>query len=130
MTRYVADTHALFWYLTNSPKLGPEASRIFDENELGTASILVPAIVVAELYFVNEKLGRPFDFAQTLEEMNDADRFGMIPLGSEDVLDFDPDGSVPEMHDRIIVGVARRAGAICLTRDRSIVTSGRVPTLW
>jgi hypothetical protein len=34
------------------------------------------------------------------------------------------------MHDRIIVGVSRRLGARCLTRDTEIVASKIVPTVW
>jgi hypothetical protein len=34
------------------------------------------------------------------------------------------------MHDRIIVGVARRLRATCITRDSKIIASGIVPTIW
>jgi len=30
MTDYVADTHALIWYLENSPRLGPQARAAFE----------------------------------------------------------------------------------------------------
>lgn len=55
MIFYVADTHALFWYLTNSPRLGAQASSAFDEGVRGRAVIYVPAVVLAELYYLNEK---------------------------------------------------------------------------
>jgi PIN domain nuclease of toxin-antitoxin system len=47
MNLYVADTHALFWYLTNSPSLGANASLAFDEADADQALIYIPAIVVA-----------------------------------------------------------------------------------
>jgi PIN domain nuclease of toxin-antitoxin system len=63
MNFYVSDTHALFWYLTNSPALGVNARLAFDEADTGQALIYLSAIVIAELYYLNEKKGRPRDFA-------------------------------------------------------------------
>ena len=62
MNAYVADTHALFWYLTDSPRLGRQASSAFEEADRGSAQIYLSAIVLAELFYMNEKLGRPLDF--------------------------------------------------------------------
>ena len=63
VNRYVVDTHALFWYLTASPRLGLQARRALDEGARGQAVIYVPVIVLAELYFLNEKAGRPLNFS-------------------------------------------------------------------
>jgi PIN domain nuclease of toxin-antitoxin system len=46
------------------------------------------------------------------------------------VLDFDPCSTIVEMHDRIIVGAARRMNANLLTRDKQITKSGLVATIW
>jgi PIN domain nuclease of toxin-antitoxin system len=130
MNRYVVDTHALFWYLTASPKLGPRAKAAFDEGAAGAAILMVPVIVLAELHFLNEKAGRPLDFPTEYERLRRAGQMEFVPFAAEDVLDFDADAKVPEMHDRIIVGVARRAGAACLSRDAEIIASGSVTALW
>ncbi len=37
MNFYVSDTHALFWYLINSPALGANARVAFDEADAGQA---------------------------------------------------------------------------------------------
>ena len=55
MNFYVADTHALFWYFIASPLLGAQARAAFDEGKQGQALIYIPAIVLAELFFLNEK---------------------------------------------------------------------------
>jgi len=39
MNLYVADTHALFWYLINSSELGSKARLAFDEADNGQAYI-------------------------------------------------------------------------------------------
>jgi PIN domain nuclease of toxin-antitoxin system len=130
MNQFVADTHALLWFLMASPRLGPAAKKAFDEASAGSALILVPSIVLAELQFVNEKLGRPFDFAAIFKQLQSSPQFQLVPFSPEDVLDFIADALVPEMHDRIIVGVARRAGAACITKDSQVMASGLVATLW
>jgi predicted nucleic acid-binding protein len=130
MNSYVADTHALFWYLTASVRLGHDAKAAFDEAAAGTAKIVIPSIVVAELYFLNEKIGRPLDFAMEFGRLHQASQFIFVAFESEDVLDFDSDKAVPEMHDRIIAGTARRLQSTCLTLDPAIIRSGIIPTRW
>lgn len=130
MKKYVADTHALFWYLTGSTKLGAGAKVAFDEGVTGNAIIFVPAIVLAELYFLNEKIGSPLNFTDVLKTLRSNSQFSFVHFRATDVLDFDNDKLVPEMHDRIITGVARRNKADCLTIDKQIVSSGLVNIVW
>jgi PIN domain nuclease of toxin-antitoxin system len=127
---YVTDTHSLFWYLTNSPLLGAEASQAFDEADAGAALIYVPAIVLAELYFLNEKQGRSLDFAAEYGRINQSGQFVLVPFLPEDTLDLETDRVVPEMHDRLIAGVARRMNMPCITKDPQIVQSNLVVTIW
>lgn len=130
MKQYVADTHALFWYMTGSPRLGRSAKSAFDEGAAGVATIIVPAIVLDELYFLNEKAGHPLDFAAEFDRLGQAGQFAFASFTPDDVLDFSKDAAVNEMHDRMIVGVARRLGAVCLSRDTQIVSSASVATQW
>lgn len=117
MKQYIADTHALFWYLTGSPRLGTAAKAAFEEGVEGAATIYIPAIVLAGLHFLNEKAGRPLSFAAEFERLQRAGQFILVPFAPEDVLDFERDAAVEEMHDRIIVGAARRLDAVCLSRE-------------
>jgi len=130
MNRYVADTHALFWYLTASSRLGIQAQRALDEGMHGQAIIYVPVIVLAELYFLNEKAGRPLAFSAEYTRLQRSGQLVFVAFMPEEVLDFETDARVPEMHDRIIIGVARRLGAACLSQDPQIVQSGLVTTIW
>jgi hypothetical protein len=63
VNRYVTDTHALSWYLIDSPRMGARADQAFNEADQGAAVIFVPAIVLADLYYMNVKLGRPISGA-------------------------------------------------------------------
>lgn len=130
MNKYVTDTHALFWYLTANPRLSLDAKSAFDEGTRGEAVIYVPSIVSAELFFLNEKLGQPVDFAVEYDRLRRSAQFELEPFAPDHVLDFAIDSSVAEMHDRIIVGVARRRGASCITRDASIIASKLVAVVW
>lgn len=130
MNFYVADTHGLYWYLIASPLLGLNAKKAFDEGKNGNAIIYIPSIVIAELYFLNKKYGEPMDFAVELARLENSPQFQFVSFAAADVRDFTVDAAVPEMHDRIIVGVARRLSAACLTRDAKIIDSQIVKIVW
>jgi len=130
MNHYVADTHALFWYLTDSPQLGAQASAAFDEADNDQAIIYLPSIVAAELYFLNKKLNGAVDFNKEMTALFQAGQFVFVPFTASDSLDFDADSEVGEMHDRIVAGVARRMNTALLTRDVQIANSGVVATVW
>ena len=130
MNDYVADTHALYWYLTNSPLLGANASQAFNEADNGNALIYIPIIVLAELYYLNAKKGNPLDFTAEYQKLSQSAQFILLPFMQEDILEFDSNVSVPEMHDRMIAGVAKRLRIPCLTIDKEIVNSGIVATVW
>ena len=57
MKDYVADTHVLFWYFSNYPRLGRKASSAFEEAEAGNAYIHIPAIVLPNCFFSMSNLG-------------------------------------------------------------------------
>lgn len=130
MNFYVSDTHALFWYLINSPALGVNARLAFDEADAGQALIYIPAIVIAELYYLNEKKGRPLDFPTKYARLAQSKQFVLLPFYPSHTLDFDACSAVTEMHDRMIAADARRTKATLLTRDSQIASSGVVATVW
>lgn len=130
MNFYVTDTHALFWYLINSPLLGPGASAVFDEADNGKALIYVPAVVLAELYFLNEKKQRPLDFGTKYQRLEQSRQFVLLPFDPANMLEFDACKAVVEMHDRMIVADARKLDATLITCDREITVSGLVRTIW
>jgi predicted nucleic acid-binding protein len=115
-------------YLTNSPQLGAQASIAFDEADNDQAIIYLPAIVAAELYFLNKNLSG-HRFQQRDDGFISSGAIRFCALYSECALEFDADSAVGEMHDRIIAGVARRINATLLTRDFQITSSGVVATV-
>ncbi len=130
MNQYVADNHALFWYMTASPHLSAAAKAAFDEGVNNLALIYIPSIVLAELYFLNVKYNYPIDFTAEYKKLEAGGQFILTSFEPQDVLDFDADSAVREMHDRIIVGAARRLNAACITKDVNITNSGLVKIVW
>jgi PIN domain nuclease of toxin-antitoxin system len=55
MPAVVADTHAIVWYLTNSPRLSPATAKALDDASAAGDSILIPSISLVELTYLVEK---------------------------------------------------------------------------
>ncbi len=127
---YVVDTHALIWYLLGDKKLSPAALSIFRAAERGDTRLLIPVIVLAELHYANARNRWFPDYRAAYRAIVGAPYFRLLPLDPLHILDFDRDAVVPEMHDRIIAGVARRLGAPVITSDSAIIASSIVQTVW
>lgn len=127
---YVVDTHALIWYLTDTSKLGKNAKAIFEAAERGETQLVISAVVIAEMYFANAKSGLFADFWKTYQNLKSSPFCQFEPFLDDHVRDFDRDVAVPEMHDRIITGLARGLGASLLTHDSKIIASGIVGIVW
>jgi predicted nucleic acid-binding protein len=95
-----ADTHAVFSYFIASLLLGAQARAAFDEGKPGQALIYIPAIVLAELFFLNQKKQRPIDFAATFALLTQSAQFVLLPFEPIDTLQVERDRGVPDIHDR------------------------------
>jgi predicted nucleic acid-binding protein len=88
------------------------------------------SIVIAAIYYLNEKKGRPLDFRTKYARLAQSKQFVLLPFHPSNTLDFDACSAVTEMHDRMIAADARRINATLLTRDAQIASSGVVATVW
>jgi PIN domain nuclease of toxin-antitoxin system len=127
---YVVDTHALIWYLTGDKKLSPQAKAIFEAAEANETILIIPAIVLAELYYANVKNKWFDDFTKVYEDITEKPYIRFMPLDHTHIPDFLQDSTVPEMHDRIIAGVARRLGAPLISSDPLIQAAEIVTLVW
>lgn len=130
MPDYVVDTHAVLWHFLNSPKLGQNARQVMDGAAHGQGTLIVPAIVMAELHYLNVKQVPPLDLRAAYQQMLACGYFRFVSFRAADALELDRLTALPNMHDRIIVEVARRIQVPVLTKDREIVMSGLVTTVW
>lgn len=60
---YLADTHALVWFLTDDKRLGTTAREILESADRGEEIVGIPSIVLLELLHICEKqkYALPFD---------------------------------------------------------------------
>jgi PIN domain nuclease of toxin-antitoxin system len=130
---YVVDTHALIWYITGNPRLGPNAKRILDD--LSNALVL-PAIAFAEACWIVERGKTPIrSVSDLVAAINAETRLTVVPLDRA-ILDRSLElTTIGEMHDRQIVATALRLNdlgdtAHLLTRDENITQSGLVSVIW
>ena len=65
---FVADTHALLWWFTNSPRMSSRASEIFEKCENGENIIFIPSIVIAESLSIFDKKRISFNFKNLLKK--------------------------------------------------------------
>ena len=128
--RFVADTHALWWYLRSPERLPAAASAVFRLAETGNATIVVPAIAVAEFYFLSVKLGQPFAPSHLLDALASVGGIELSDLGRAQLEKLDLLTEIPEMHDRLIAAESMALDAPALTRDETLAASTQIETVW
>ena len=129
-SRFVADTHALWWYLQSPERLSAAASAVFQLAETGNATVVVPAIVVAEFHHLSAKLGSPLEPSALLEALDSVSGIELSELGRAQLERLDRFPDVPGMHDRLIAAESDALGAPVVTRDEALAASDRVATVW
>lgn len=72
---YVTDTHALLWWFTDSPKIGPEAAHLYEKCEQGEMIIFIPTLVIAEALSIFERKRIPFDFKKLFKKIRDSENY-------------------------------------------------------
>jgi PIN domain nuclease of toxin-antitoxin system len=134
VSRYVTDTHALYWHFTNDTRLSQAARQIFYEADSGLHQILIPGIVLIEMVYLVEK-GR-LDAAMVDQVFSALDVVGgsyaVAPLDQHtaQALRDIPRSAVPDMPDRIIAATARQLGLRLITRDTAIHKAGVISVIW
>ena len=128
--RFVVDTHALWWYLTTPERLSAAVSAVFRLVETGSATLIVPAIVVAELYYLSVKLRQPIAPSTLLDALASVGGIELSDLGRTQLERLDRLPEIPGMHDRLIAAEAMALGAPLVTRDAVLSASPQIETIW
>lgn len=131
--RYVLDTHALVCHLEGNPRLGPEAKKAIDDP---LSRLVLPIIALAEAAYVVERGRSAIPTVTDLLRSVSADpRISIYPVTWEVFQKSLEVAVLPEMHDRLIVGLAVHLQSVgdtvaLLTKDSSITEARIVPTVW
>lgn len=113
----VIDTHALHWFLEDSPTLSNKARRAIEAASI----IYIPAIVLLEFLFVAKKKGRLATFQKFLRTLPN-EKFSIYPLDT-DILTTSvvlARKTQLEIHDLIIVATSKRLRLSLITKDPEI----------
>jgi len=130
MEFYITDTHSLIWYLTDSPKLGPDTNKCFEKIERGKAKLLIPAIVIAEIIFILDFGKLKADLEEILKRIEEAENFEISPLGVDQLHCLKEQVKISEMHDRLIVCETLIYNAKLVTKDKEIRDADIVKVIW
>jgi PIN domain nuclease of toxin-antitoxin system len=134
MSRYVTDTHALYWHLTNDPRLSPVARQVFREADAGLHQILVPGIVLIEMVYLVEKGRLDADLVEQafilLDTIGGSYAVASLNQDTARAMRDVPHSAIPDMPDRVIVAVAHQLKLPLITRDAKIHDAGVVPLIW
>ena len=126
----MVDTHALWWYLRSPDRLSATVSAVFRLAETGRAVIVVPAIVIAEFYFLSVKLGQPFAPSALLDTLSESDGIELSALARIHLEKLDTFPEIPEMHDKLIAAESAVLNAPVITRDGALIESSQVESIW
>jgi PIN domain nuclease of toxin-antitoxin system len=133
MTGAVADTHALIWYLLDSPRLSAAALAQFESCRTAGIRVGVSSISIVEIIYLVEKGRIPSTTLPLLEEglSEQQTLLEIIPLSHTIALAVQHVSreQVPDLPDRIIAATAMHLGVPLITRDRRIVLSS-IETVW
>jgi PIN domain nuclease of toxin-antitoxin system len=128
--RYILDTHALLWHLSNDARLGADAKRVLNDPR---ALLIVPVLVLAEAKHAADRKRLPIAFERVLQAILVSPRLTVFPM---DLYTVQHLSSQLDIHDSIIVATALYCRefysdeAVVVTNDRAITESGLVPTVW
>lgn len=126
---YVTDTHSLVWYLTEDPRLSSKALSVFASSE-NEGTIIVPAVVLAEIMFIARKGRVTISFDETLKKIEENENFVIAPLDSDTLRIADKIEADLEMHDKLIAATALYYEAPLITKDENLILSEVITTVW
>lgn len=119
----------MVWHFTEDNRLSSRASSVFAGIE-NQGTIIVPALVLAEILFIAKKGKITISFEETLKRIEDSDSFAIAPLDADILKIADKIEADLEMHDKLIAATALHYKAALITKDEKISRSQVVTIVW
>lgn len=124
----LADTHAIIWYLFDAERLSSEGRAALDGAIAAGFPILVSAISIIEIIYLEEKRKISAGAAERIRQACAAEDPSIeivaiderVAYGIQEIVRAE----VPDMPDRIIAATAVSLGVPLVTRDHKIRSSG------
>jgi PIN domain nuclease of toxin-antitoxin system len=131
----VLDTHALVWWVADSPELS-QTARVAIESQLSNPDglVIVSSISVWEIALLvrKERLVLNIDLDTWLDTVGQIEGLRFMPVDNEVLIHSTrlPGEFHPDPADRIIVALARQLAAPLVTADAKIRAYRHVDTTW
>ncbi len=126
---FVTDTIALVLHLEKR-RMGSQAKSAFEQAEAGTATIHIPAMVLAEVLYLSERGRIKLSLQAVQSYLKKHTKIQVYPLDLSVVSAAATLSDIPELHDRLIAATAVVTGVPLLTNDLVIAAAKNVSTLW
>ncbi|MDT7859236.1 MAG: PIN domain-containing protein [Candidatus Aenigmarchaeota archaeon] len=91
--------------------------------------MFISTIFLAECVYLVERGKIALDYKELFNKFEISNNFITVSLNLE-IVKMLPEIKLPELHDRIIVATAKILGAKLITKDKDIVESRLVETIW
>lgn len=133
--KFVADTHALVWHLTESPLLSTEAKRRFLQADSGEAIIYFSVMTMVEILYLYEKGRVPKEFYllfQNIISSKKNESYQIVDFSKEVATSVSeiPRKIIPELPDRLITATAFHLNLPLITKDHRIQSWEGLVTIW
>jgi predicted nucleic acid-binding protein len=128
--RYAIDTVAFIYYLAGL--LPGKSEKIFKSAEKGDSKLILTSISIGEAIYVFKKQKKSRageELTKMLENLGKCAYIEVKDLEMQDWKNFAA-SSVPELHDRMVVAIAKKYKVPLITNDSEIIKSGEVKTIW
>jgi PIN domain nuclease of toxin-antitoxin system len=133
VTGAIADTHAIIWYLLDSPRLSASALAQFETCRANGIRVGVASISIVEIVYLVDKGRSPIETLPLLEKSveQQPSSLEVVPLTHSIALAVQqvPREQVPDLPDRVIAATALHLGLPLISRDHKIRLSD-VKTIW
>ena len=135
VSRLVADTHALIWYLYADDQLSDLAVAAIKIDIAQDRPLIVPAAVFLDVRFKLDRGSDDLDWQQVWDDLVAAVRrpqFDLRPIDDDiiDHMDRVPRDHVSDPVDRLVIATALQVGGIVVTADADIRNSGGIPIIF
>ena len=133
MVGAIADTHAVIWYLLDSPRLSNRAAAEFERCQTAAMLIGVSSMTIIEIVYLIEMNRIPeMTLGLLKERLQQAGApLEIIPITHDiaSAVQLVPRNQVPDLPDRVIAATAVCLGVPLISRDGKIRVSD-VDTIW
>jgi PIN domain nuclease of toxin-antitoxin system len=128
---YLADTHALIWFLAARSELGRKAARVFDAVG-ATVEVHVSTVSLWEIAFLHDvgRLRLAEGFSAWCDALEGYSGLKIEPLLRGDVEEARTLRPLKDPFDRLIAGTALRLGVPLLSRDARMSSVRRLKVVW